>query len=332
MNLAYFSLGVVVLAVAVGDLLWTTLWVEGGAGPVTTRLMRWTWSAVRRVASRHSRVLSLVGPLVLALTILAWLVLTWAGWTLVFASGEGVLVDTLDRGRISWADRIYFTGYTLFTLGNGDFAPREGAWQIATALTTGGGMLFVTLSVTYVLSVLDAVSQKRAFASNVTGLGMQSETVVRTGWTGEGFQGLELPLNTFVTQLNTLTANHKAYPILHYFHSGDDRQAAPVGIAIMDDVLTTLRFGIPEENRPNAVIVENARSSIEGYLDALESTVQKADRTPSPPDINSLDERGIPTVSTDEFDASLDDLEERRRKLLAIVEDDARQWPRSKEE
>jgi hypothetical protein len=329
MNLLYFGLGVVCIAVAIGDLLWTTLWVEGGAGPMTTRLMSWTWLALRRTAERHSRALSLVGPLVLVLTLLGWLVLLWAGWTLVFASAERALVDTLNRGRISWADRVYFTGYTLFTLGIGDFVPRTGVWRIATALATGGGMLFVTLSVTYVLSVLDAVSQKRAFASNVTGLGMGGEDVLRSAWNGEDFSSLDLPLNSFVSELNTLTANHKAYPILHYFHSENPRQAAPVSIAILEDALTALRFGVPEDDRPNVAIVANARSSIGGYLDTLESTIQSADHTPPPPDIDALEETGIPTVSPDEFSESLEELADRRRKLRAVVEDDARQWPSS---
>lgn len=332
MNLVYFGLGVLLLGVAIGDLLWTTLWVEGGAGPLTTRLMQWTWQGLRRIAGHRPRVLSMVGPLVLVLTILVWLVFIWAGWTLIFASAESVLVDTLDRGPISWVDRIYFTGYTLFTLGNGDFIPRTGVWQLATTLATGGGMLFVTLSVTYILSVLDAVSQKRAFANGVTGLGMRGEVVIQTAWEGEEFQSLDLPLNTFVTQLNTLTANHKAYPILHYFHSGDDKQSAIVSIAILDDALTMLRFGIPEEDRPNAAIVENARSSIWSYLDTLASSIPTADRTPPPPDIDSLQNAGIPVVSDEEFANSLEELEERRRKLLGVVESDVRQWPHSKNE
>lgn len=194
MNLIYFSLGVLFLGVAIGDLLWTTLWVEGGAGPLTARLMQWTWHGSRRMIGHRPQVLSLISPLILVLTILIWLAFIWMGWTFIFASGESVLVDTLDRGSISWTDQIYFTGYTIFTLGNGDFAPRTGIWQLVTALATGGGMLFVTLSVTYILSVLEAVSQKRAFANGVTGLGLQSEVIVQTAWDGEEFQALDLPL------------------------------------------------------------------------------------------------------------------------------------------
>lgn len=162
------------------------------------------------------------------LTLATWIVLLWAGWTLVFASAENVLVDTLDRGYVSWSDRLYFTGYTIFTLGIGDFAPRTGRWQLVTILATGSGMLFVTLSVTYTLSVLDAVTQKRAFASNVSGFGAHAEEIVRTSWAGEEFRGLEIPLNTFTTQLATLTENHKVYRSSTTFTAlgGTDRRSS----------------------------------------------------------------------------------------------------------
>ena len=61
------------------------------------------------------------------LTTVAWAALMWAEWTLVFASAETALIDTLsNRGSITWTDWVYYTGYTIFTLGNGDYAPETG--------------------------------------------------------------------------------------------------------------------------------------------------------------------------------------------------------------
>lgn len=126
--------------------------------------------------------MSLAGPLILVFTIALWIVLIWAGWTFIFTGSENALIDTRDRGPISWAERIYFVAYTMFTLGNGDFAPADGVWQIATALMTASGMLSVTLIVTYVLSIIGAVVEKRSFASTVTGVGNRGEAFVRAGW------------------------------------------------------------------------------------------------------------------------------------------------------
>ncbi|WP_432419614.1 ion channel [Halobacterium zhouii] len=328
MNFALLVLGVVVLVAVVVDLLWTTLWVDGSAGPFTMGLMTVTWRALRRVGGENSRLLTISGPLMLVLGLAMWILLLWGGWTLVFAGATNALRDTIDSGPISWYERIYFTGYTIFTMGNGDFAPRDGVWQVVTALATGSGMLFVTLSITYVISVLDAVTQKRSFASGVTGLGMRGDEIVRAGWNGEAFEGLELPLNTFTEQLNTLTSNHRAYPIVHYFHSGQPETAPVVAVAALDEALTMLHFGVTERDRPSEAIVGNARASVKNYLEVLSSSfVEPADRAPPPPDVDAIRDAGVPVAPDREFESSVADLTGRRRLLLGLVESDARQWP-----
>jgi hypothetical protein len=327
-NPGLLVLGVVILVVVVVDLLWTTLWVEGGAGPLTSRLMAAAWGAMRRVGRRYPRVLTLAGPVILSLGLLTWIGLLWGGWTLVFAGSENAIFDTRDPGPVSWIERFYFVGYTLFTMGNGDFTPNDGVWQIATAITTASGMLLVTLVVSYVISVLGAVTQKRSFASNVSGLGQRGETIVRTAWNGEDFDGLELPLNTFTTEINELTTNHHAYPVLHYFYTDRREYAAVLSIVALDEALTLLCFGVQEEDRPSAAVLENARASIGNYLETLGSSfVHVADDTPPPPELEVLREADVPTVSEDAFARSLEESADRRRQLGGLIEADARDWP-----
>ena len=328
MNPGLLILGTVVLGVAVVDLLWTTLWVEGGAGPLTSRLMASTWAAIRRPGRRYPRVLTLAGPVILSLGLATWIGLLWGGWTLVFAGAENAIFDTRDPGPISWVERFYFVGYTLFTMGNGDFTPNDGVWQVATGLTTASGMLLVTLVVSYVISVLDAVTQKRAFASNVSGLGQRGEEIVRTAWNGEDFDGLDLPLNTFTTGINELTTNYHAYPILHYFYT-DRREYAPVpSIVALDEALTIVRFGVQEDDRPGKAMLENARSSVRNYLQTLDTSfVHAAQYAPPPPDLTVVREADVPTVSDEAFAQSLEASEDRRRRLRGLLEADARDWP-----
>lgn len=281
MNVAYLALGVSLLVVGTIDILWTPLWVQGGAGPLTSRLMKGEWEILRRVMGHRPAVLTLSGPLILTISLATWICLLWGGWTLVFASGEVLLLDVTRGGPLSWAERLYFTGYAIFTLGNGGYVPQTGVWQIATIFAAGSGTLFITLTVTYVLSVLGAVTQKRAFASNVSGLGEQTDEIIRTSWDGEAFHGLELPLNTLASQLDTLTANHKAYPILHYFHSKRAKHAPVISMVVLDELLTFLRFGTPKEGRPDDLIVRNARSGVENYLETLRSAfIDPADHSP----------------------------------------------------
>jgi hypothetical protein len=327
-NVAPFLVGVVLLGIAVGDLLWTTLWVEGGAGPLTSGLMRGTWRVFRSISGRSQRLLTIAGPVVLLLGLFVWIGLLWAGWTLVFAGVGNAILDTRQTVPTSWIERFYFVGYTLFTLGNGDFTPRDGIWQIATSFTTASGMLFITLIVSYVISVLDAVTQKRAFASSVSGLGGDGATIVQTAWDGETFAGLELPLNSLTTDVNKLTTNHYAYPILHYFYTERPEYATVLSIVTLDEALTLLRFGVPEAERPSKPIIENSRASVGNYLDAVTSSfTHTAEEDPPPPDLDRIRNADVPTVSDETFAQSLTEITERRRKLRGLVEADARDWP-----
>ncbi|SDF42904.1 Ion channel [Halorubrum xinjiangense] len=328
MNPIYLVVGVACLLSAVIDMLWTTLWVDGRAGPLTSRLMSGTWKLFRRAFGERPRVLSLSGPVLLVFGLATWIGLLWGGWTFLFAGGEESLLDTRNAGPISWAERFYFVGYSIFTMGNGDFTPNGAIWQVATAFTTASGMFFVTLSVTYVLNVLSAVTQKRSLASSVHGLGERSTDILEASWDGDSFEGLDVPLNLIATQLDTLTANHKAYPILHYFFTPETSQAPATNVAVLDETLTLLRFGVDPECRPSEPAVTQARSSVRTYLDTLEDGfVGPASQPPPAPDLEPLRDGGIPTVSDGEFSDSIAEVDERRRFLLGLVESDARRWP-----
>lgn len=328
MNIFYLLLGGFLLIFTTLDLLWTTLWVDGSAGPISSRLTTLLWHGLRRMGGRNGRTLSLAGPIILAITLFTWVTLIWVGWTFVFASYPGSLVDTSAQEPVTWTGRIWYVAYTMFTVGNGDFRPVGSFWQIASSLTAASGMTFVTLGVSYILSVLGAVSQKRSFASGVTGVGTRSEAIVSSGWNGEHFHAIDLLLSSFATQLGTLVEQHKSYPILHYYHSEQGKDASAMAVTILDEALTILRFGVPEAHRPNAVQIENARSSIQSYLDTLQSAfIQPAKRIPPPPDLDCLRAAGLPTVSNETFAQALASLEERRRMLLGMLEADAWPWP-----
>ncbi|MFC7138800.1 potassium channel family protein [Halosimplex aquaticum] len=326
-NVAYLGLGVVLLTLAVTDLLWTTLWVDGGAGPLTSSLMAATWSALKSVGKQHSRLLSLSGPLVLSLTLLTWVGLLWSGWVLVFSAGANALDYTLGPEPVNWVGRMYFVAYTMFTMGNGDFSPTGGVWRIATSLTTGSGMVLVTLSVTYLINVLRAVVQKRSFASSVHGVGTRSESFVVTGWNGDDFDEHNLSLETLASQLSRIASQHNAYPILHYYRSAERRYALPIAVAVFDDAMSLFRFGVTPEDRPSEPLVERGRSSVEDYLKSVYTLpIEPADQPPPAPDLTRLREAGVPTVPDEEFADALGDESDRRRRTLGVVDSQAWQW------
>ena len=328
MTVLYLALGAFLLALAIVDIIWTTLWVDGGSGPLSSRLTTLLWRGLRKLGGRRSRTLSLAGPLILIVTLFAWVLLLWAGWVFLFAGDAGSLIDSRDQEPITWPGRIWYVAFTMFTVGNGDFYPRDGFWQVASGVTAASGMTFVTLGVSYVLSVLGAVSAKRSFASSVTGLGRRGEEVVEAGWDGESLHPLDLLLSTLASELGVLAEQHKSYPILHYYHSEEAEDAPAVAVAVLDEALTLVRFGVPEGVRPAPALLKGARASVGSYLETLNSAfIEPADHAPPSPDFGRLRAAGVPTVSEETFADALADLQDRRRKLLGMINADAWEWP-----
>ncbi|MDG5819900.1 potassium channel family protein [Natronococcus sp. A-GB7] len=324
----YLAVGLAVLVTVIVDIIWTTLWVDGGSGPLSGRLTTGVWRGLRILTRDNSRALSIAGPLILTLTLAMWIALLWVGWTFLFAGGDTALVSPQTGEPADWTGHIYYVAYTMFTNGNGDYSPTSGTWEIASSFTTATGMAFVTLGVSYILTVLGAVSEKRAFANSVTGLGERSEEFVRAGWTDEKFDGLDLPVESLASDLSELADKHKAYPILHYYHSEKGERASAMAVPIFDEAMTLFRYGVDDDAQLDPALVENARSSTDSYLDTLETAfIEPADEVPPQPDLERLREDDIPTVDDGEFEDAVAELTKRRRNLLGVVRADAWHWP-----
>ncbi|WP_408958430.1 two pore domain potassium channel family protein [Natrinema sp. 74] len=330
MKLLYLVVGIALLVGGVVDILWTTLWVDGGSGPFSGRLTTAVWKGLRKATRDHNKSLSLAGPLTLTLTLAMWIAFIWVGWTLIFSSVPNAVVNTRTGGPADWWGRFYYVAYTMFTDGNGDYTPLYGGdvWEVISGFTTASGMAFVTLGVSYVLTVLGAVSDKRAFASSVTGLGRRSEAFVRAGWNGENFDGLERTLESLGSDLSLLAEQHKSYPILHYYHSEQGERASAVAVPILDESILLFRHAVPDEHAPDPAIVETVRASSESFLETLdESFIEPEPAVPRSPNLERLREDDIPTVSDREFAEALAEETDRRRRLLGVVEADAWEWP-----
>ncbi|KIL51722.1 membrane protein [Jeotgalibacillus alimentarius] len=330
MNELYMWIGIALLAIALIDFIWTTLWVEGGAGPVTNTFSNGVWRVMKGISMGNSSILSLAGPLILVMTIIIWVIMFWAGWTLIFASQFGSLFNTQNGLPADFMDHIYFTGYVFFTLGNGEIVPNGDNWKILTTLATGTGMFSITFAVTYLLSVLSAVTQKRAFAQSVSGVGKSGTDIVTSAWNGRDLHNLDLLLNSFSTELSKLTAQHQAYPILHHYHSINSETEGVVAVSTLDEALTLIEKGVHKKAWPNALLLKETRSSVEDYLNTLNGTfIRSSKHAPPVPDLAELNKEGIPVVGENEFQAAVEQLSSRRKKLLGLIEDNKSNWPGS---
>jgi Ion channel len=328
MGITLMITGIALLVVTATDALWTTVWIDGRAGPLTNRLSEALWWSTRTVIRSHRHhLLSASGPAILLAVFAMWVTLLLVGWTLIFLSTHGVVLDSHTQQPASGIAQLYFVAYSVFTLGNGDYVPHGGLWQLATAAMAGSGLFLITLAITYLLPVLSAVVEKRTLASQINALGSDATEIVTTAWDGRSFSDLASHLVTLTSSLGRLAEQHLAYPVLDYFHSSDRQKASAPAIANLDEALTILCFAITPQHRPASAVLGPARRSIAAYLDTVASTLPtNAERAPPPPDLTKIREAGIPTVADADFTVVLETLAERRHRLATLVSNDGWTW------
>lgn len=323
MTVALVTGGLALVAVALVDLAWTTVAAGSGAGPVTGRFAAQLWRvalALHRRRPSHA-LLSFAGVAVLFAVLALWITLVLAGWALVFNATDGAVRGSETREPADFLARLYFAGYTVFTLGNGDYVPGDGVWQLATVVAVGTGLILVTLAITYLVPVASAVALRRQLASYVASLGSTPQEIVTRGWNGSSFSGLSQHLVSLTALLHTSRQQHLAYPVLHYFHSQDQQSAAAPNIANLSHALDVLRHGIAEHARPDDAVVEPLDTAVGSFLETLRGTHIQPEKPVPLPDLAPLRDAGLPVMSDDEY-RSTSDSEARRALLGGLLDDD----------
>ncbi|MBD0269321.1 MAG: two pore domain potassium channel family protein [Cyanobacteria bacterium Co-bin8] len=321
-------LGAAIILFVALDIVITTLTV-GGAGP----LMKWIagsmwWLALKIHHRRHNHTLLVTtGWTILVLMVVVWLLLTWVGWTLVFSAAETAVVNTDTSVPATLWERIYFTGFTIATLGIGDYKPQYPFWQISTAVAAANGFFFVTLGVAYLLPVSSAVAVKRGLALYISTLGGTGDEILSRSWNGQDFGQLDQHLINLVPMISQLGESHLTYPILYYFHSIDRSRSMPLSIAALDEALTLLQYGVLAEYRPDSMALDTMRRANAAFLNTLRAIYLNPNQDAPPlPSLDLLRSHGIPTVSDEEYHRAAKRLGQRRKLLLALLTNDGWSW------
>ncbi|WP_051364260.1 potassium channel family protein [Pontibacter actiniarum] len=309
--------------------LWTTLWVDGTSAPLTGRVTTFIWKSMQGVfGKRNHKLLSLSGPVILIATISFWIVMIIIGWSLIFYTATDAIQNPTTKSYPDFVGRLWYITYVMFSVGNGDFTPQGNAWQLLSAVVAFGGMALVTLAVTYILQVLSAVTVKRSFASQVTSIAKSPEEFVVTQWTGNDFGDIELQLSHLSTTLSNLSEKHMAYPILHYYHAAKSEKANAVALAILDDALMAIKYGVPEEYHPSGTILKSTRSTVQTFLNTLSGAyIEPSNDTPPVPDLSFIKKCGVPTVAEEEFRKKFEEKKQRRKTVYGYLRNSAWKWP-----
>ncbi|MBW3658217.1 MAG: hypothetical protein KY457_06235, partial [Actinobacteria bacterium] len=317
-------LGALILMAVLTDLIVTTIVPSGGAGPMTRKLGTTLWRGILVLHRRRGahRALRAAGPFILVTIITLWLVGLIAGWALVFGQ-EGSVVDVQSGEPSASFGKVHFAAATILGRGATDFTPGSDFWRALEGIAAGTGVALVGLSIAYILPIVGAVVQKREVASYIGSLGGTPDEILVRAWDGESFGSLHLHFIALTPLINRLAQNHLAYPILHYFHSGERFTALGPSIVVLDETLTFAVEAMDESATLDPSSVRPCRAAVDGFLRTLTRVaIVSADEPVPPPAFDEYRDKDLPLRDREEIQRRYEDLKDRRCLLAGFLEHD----------
>ncbi|HEV2150044.1 MAG TPA: ion channel [Longimicrobiaceae bacterium] len=168
------ALGIAVLVVLSFDIIGTILHSWVGLGPIARRVVKALWWVMRVVERRCNGIASRgvigwVGPFLVPVVILAWVLLGVFGFALIhlpfmpadFSSGKGIPTS----GTLFQA--VYYSAVTLFTLGYGSVVPTASATRLLAIMEAAWGFSVVSLVTSYYVNLVGADRDQKALAETL---------------------------------------------------------------------------------------------------------------------------------------------------------------------
>lgn len=265
----YLIAGIIIIFVAATDIIYTVL-SSNGAGYFSKYAMRYIASVFQLLARQTGsrEILKFAGVSLLSIITIIWILLLWLGVFLIFLSDQNSVLDSTTLIPAGTIDRFYFSGYLLSTLGNGDFKPQAGIWQIAATLFTFSGFIFLTTGITYFVSILSAVTEKRLAAVSIFNLGKSAAEISASIKNLHRAGQLMSEVSSLKNHINRLTLNHTSYPISHYFFALEKNRSISLAAAELNQALEDLRNDEKQDENLSAQL-DSLRESLDSYLQTL---------------------------------------------------------------
>lgn len=324
MDYVSFLFGVLILLAAISDLAYTTF-SPFGAGKIANFITQGCWNISLKLCGYDGskQILQIVGIFAIGLVIIAWFLLIWLGGSLIFCSDEYSIVHSQTGQPASTAEKYYYTGFTLSTLGVGDFVANKDGWRIFTVVLSLGGFMLITTAISYMLPVLSAVAFRKSIGRYITHLGSTPQNILKNHWKDGNFKSLEPHLSELVKMILLHNQQLLAYPILYCFHESDLVKSTAMNLAKLDEALSILLVQVPKGDGPNRRFVLPLRKAITDYLiSQKEHFINFKDKETdySIPELGGLRKAGIPLLPReDEVQDKYGKIENRRRLIGAIL-------------
>lgn len=316
--------GAVLFAWLIYDVFITVLSL-GGAGPLTRFWTRFVWQGLLAVHQRKRmhRLLSLIGPSMLLGSIVVWYLMLFLAGYLIFASRVDAVVNNTTGEPADLLQKVYFVGSTVSGLGYGDLVPNGAPWTFISSAATFWGTVVLTLSLSYVLSVLAAAIERRALAQSIFGVGSDIQSFLDNARLGEPEASLRTHILSIVSQLDRHAHKHLSYPILHFFHAPRRELSTSRAVLLLADTCFMLSHVMPPEKRPSQGLLHLLDGSIDSFVE--HGSRQVDTNRPNDGDVDALRATALELnaeIESAQLEQALLAYQVRRSQLIAACRQD----------
>jgi hypothetical protein len=267
------------------DVYATVLHARARSGPIGETLNRTVWRMSRTLAfriprQRRHKLLNTVGPLLLPLLIIIYIVLLVSAFALVYyAYMPAHFVVAPEAMSPPWIESVYFSGITLTTVGYGDIAPHTTLMRLVALVESASGFALISLTVTYLITVYGALERKRAVALSFYHQAEEGADVagfIAHHFVEGRFYGLDATLRLATRDIQGLLESHVEHPVIHYFHPVEVYKSLPRMLFLMLETCSVIRSCLDAEQYRelyNHPVVRNLEASARHVLYELDASL-----------------------------------------------------------
>ncbi len=217
--------GALVVASILLDIFLTVLYARMGYSIFADRLARYIWKGVCLVTtplgSRRPLALSFGGPLIVVFIVAFWVAVLILGQALIFHPALGTAV-TASNGATprGFAGAVFAAGSSTVMPGSSTIQPNTSGFRILFLFNAVTGLSILTLTVTYIVEIYNALHDRNTLALKFFLLTRQTgdaaELIAGLGSGGDFSAGYSM-IAEAAAEVIALKESHNFYPVLFYF-------------------------------------------------------------------------------------------------------------------
>jgi hypothetical protein len=328
MGVFFLILGVLIILFTVYDMSITVLGSQG-AGIYTDFLTKYIWKLFLRIANfnGNSPVLKYAGTIIVIIIMANWIIWLWIGTSFIFLSHDNIIVETNTGEPASISGVIYFSGYILATLGNGDLKPQGEIWRLITNILSFSGLVFITMTVSYLMNVLAGDTQKRKLSRTLLVLGNTPSKMAKNLLDKRFMKSMDSYLTLLGDDIFSLSKYLESYPILHYYHASSYSEALNLNLTVLDEALSLIICSNKKKKMLKWPLLNYLRKSITSYIQTQQKHLTVLDsEIPTVHHIREINLMNIGSFEESQVFQNYGKIENRRKILQSLLRQSGYGW------